>query len=133
MLLTLSTIILVILIITIFRLHYSTLYQYSNDKLYQLEILSDEIIYHDEVLTMSALTYILTEDEKWITRYQKHTVLLDDALLKAVADDPEIRKLILQVNLANKKLVSMEKESFDLLKNGKKEFALRLFYSDEYQ
>ena len=129
----LSTIIIIILAITVFRLHYSTLYQSSNDKLYLLEILSDEIVYHDEVLSMSALAYLLTEDDKWIKRYQKHVILLDSALLNAMSDKLEIRKVIKKTSVVNDKLLKIEEESFELLKLGEKAHALALLQSKKYQ
>lgn len=128
----LSTIIIIILAITIFRLHYSTLYQSSNDRLYVLDILSDEIIYHDEVLSMSALAYLLTEERRWIKRYQKHVILLDNALLSAMSGKPEIRELIKKTSVVNDKLLKMEEKSFELLKQGEKARALALLHNEEY-
>lgn len=129
----LSTIITIILVVTISRLHYSTLYQNSNDKLYLLEILSDEIVYHDEVLTMSALVYLLTEDKKWIKRYQKHAVLLELALSKAITDKLEIREILTKTRLVNDKLLKIEEKSFELLESGERSRALALLYNEEYE
>jgi len=94
--------------------------------------LVDEIIYLDEVLTMSARMGAATGQLSWEQRYLNFEPKLDAAIKEVVKlipalDSPE------KVDLANMRPVLLEKESFELVRNGRAEEALDLLFSEEYE
>lgn len=129
----LNVTIIVIFIIALFALYYFDTQNNSTDKSHQLALLSAEIIYQDEVLTMSARMYAFTGDNAWKTRYDQHAGLLDAALLKAMKAEPFIAEAVNKTSSVNTKLIAMELKAFQLSTTGEKEQALMLLFSDEYQ
>ena len=101
---------------------------------FQLQSLSDQIIYLDEVLTMSARLNAATGDIQWERRYLSFEPKLDAVIKEVIAIAPEIYEGegAKQTDIANIKLVKMERESFDLVRQGRKEEALKLLLSDAY-
>jgi methyl-accepting chemotaxis protein len=101
---------------------------------FRLEELSGKIIHSDEVLTMSARMAATTGDPQWESRYQKYDPELVAAIKEAAKLAPNAFKNILaEVNAANAKLVDLEKKSFSLVRQGKKEEAFNILFSNEYQ
>ncbi len=101
---------------------------------FRLEELSGKIIHSDEVLTMSARMAATTGDPQWESRYQKYDPELVAAIKEAAKLAPNAFKNILaEVNAANAKLVDLEKKSFGLVRQGKKEEAFNILFSNEYQ
>ncbi|MEM9924290.1 MAG: ATP-binding protein [Cyanobacteria bacterium P01_D01_bin.50] len=101
----------------------------------QLQTLSNEIIYLDEVLTMSARMNAATGNQMWEKRYRRFEPKLDAAIAKSINLAPKVysSENAKKTNAANKKLVEMEYQSFELVKNGEKEAAQALLLSNEYQ
>jgi len=91
-----------------------------------------EIVYFDEVLTMSSRMAVLTGDEKWIQRYNSFVPKLDTAIENSTNIVPEILNYLQAVDKANQALISMELESFQLLKDRKKDEAQSLLFSQNY-
>jgi hypothetical protein len=84
----------------------------------------------DEVLTMSALMHAMTADPKWAQRYEENTPLLKAAIVKAMYIGPAgVKQNLDEVELANTKLIDLERLSFDLVADGKKENALAILSS----
>ncbi|MEO1560677.1 MAG: hypothetical protein AAFS12_13950, partial [Cyanobacteria bacterium J06632_19] len=111
--------------------------KFQNLTAYELRIqaLNDEIIYLDEVLTMSAQMNAATGNRMWEKRYRNFEPKLDTAIKKSIELAPKIYsgENAEKTNSANQKLVKMEYQSFDFVKNGKKELAQALLSSDRYK
>jgi methyl-accepting chemotaxis protein PixJ len=108
--------------------------QTTVDKQFKLQDLSGQVIYLDEVLTMSARMAASTGSTKWEERYNQFGPKLDEAIKEVLKDvpasmqtDPE------KTDAANKKLVDMETQSFALNHKGKSQVALSLLLGSEYE
>jgi serine phosphatase RsbU (regulator of sigma subunit) len=101
---------------------------------FRLQIVSDRITYLDEVLTMSAFMNATTSNAMWEQRYRKFEPELDAAIKEAIKLAPEAYQGegTVQTNEANIKLVKMEYQSFDLVRRGQPEAALKILFSQEY-
>ena len=87
----------------------------------------------DEVLTMSALMHATTADPKWAKRYEDNTPRLEAAIVKATSIGPlGVKESLGEVDLANTKLIDLERLSFALVADGKKEDALKILSSQDY-
>ena len=87
----------------------------------------------DEVLTMSALMHAMTADPKWAQRYEENTPLLKAAIVKAMSIGPAgVKQNLDEVELPNTKLIDLERLSFALVADGKKENALAILSSQNY-
>lgn len=100
---------------------------------YSLKVLSQEITYYDEVLTMSTLVGAYSGEKRWLERYENHAEKLDDALAKASATDPEVARFVRQTIRANQQLIEMEQQAFMLAQSDRKQEAVALIASDEYR
>lgn len=131
---TLLTIaLLVLLVVAIFTAHfYNSQYTLSN-RYYDIKVVSQDILYYDEVLTMSTMVGIHSADRQWYERYQQNARLLDNALDRAAKLDPSVSKFISETSEANTVLVDLEERAFVLGRNGDVEQALALIFSDQYQ
>ncbi len=100
---------------------------------FQIQNLSDQIIYLDEVLTMSAKMAASTGDLQWEQRYQKFEPDLDTAIKQVLKLAPEAYSSSgKETDSANMKLVKMEQQSFELVRQQKTKSALNLLSSQEY-
>ena len=74
------------------------------------------ILYFDEVLTMSARMAASTGDLTWESRYLKYEIQLDKAIqrLKKLSMDTINHKFAENTDIANIKLVVLEKKAFNL-------------------
>jgi signal transduction histidine kinase len=102
---------------------------------FQLQILSDQIIYFDEALTMSARMNAATGNVYWEERYRQFEPQLDVAIQKSIQLAPAAYKNndTKKINLANQKLLEIEYKSFNLVKNNQKDAAQSLLSSQEYE
>jgi methyl-accepting chemotaxis protein PixJ len=108
--------------------------QTTVDKQFKLQEMSGQVIYLDEVLTMSARMAASTGNSKWEERYNQFVPQLDEAIKDVLKDvptsmqtDPE------KTDLANKKLVDLETQAFALNHQGKSKAALSLLLGAEYE
>lgn len=108
--------------------------QTTVDKQFKLQELSGQVIYLDEVLTMSARMAASTGNSKWEERYNQFVPKLDEAIKGVLKDvptsmqtDPE------KTDVANKKLVDLETQAFALNHQGKSKAALSLLLGAEYE
>lgn len=105
-----------------------------SEKNFRLEQLNGEIIYLDELLTMSARMGAATGDLQWEKRYLKYDPQLVAVIEESSKIAPEAYKNIsAEVNDANNKLVELEKKSFDLVRQGKKSEASQILFGAEYE
>jgi PAS domain S-box-containing protein len=87
----------------------------------------------DEVLTMSALMNATTADPKWAQRYEENTPRLEAAIVKAMSIGPAgVKENLGEVELANTKLIDLERLSLALVADNKKEDALKILSSQDY-
>ncbi|MDB9372446.1 sensor histidine kinase [Nodularia sphaerocarpa] len=117
-------------------LNWQAYYNFDNitKQEFKLQTISDEIIYFDEVLTMSALMNAATGNIIWEKRYRQFEPKLDVAIQKSIKLAPETYEddQSKEIDAANQQLVAMEYQSFDLVKNNQKEAAQLLLSSREY-
>lgn len=99
----------------------------------QLNESISEIVYYDEVLTMSARMFAVTGDDSWRKRYDTYVVKLDETIAKSITLVPGIVSILESVEVANNTLVRLENEAFKRVVEGKKEEALALLLGKEYR
>ena len=111
---------------------YAAFKRFASDDL-ELTRLSSEIVYLDELLTMSARMAAVTGDTSWADRYQEHEPQLAIALEQAAAIAPDAeREFLRSVDGANSQLVVREQESLALVLSGDLESAKTLVFDKEY-
>lgn len=88
------------------------------------------IIHLDEVLTMSARLAATTGDASWEQRYRQFEPQLGAAIAEAVQSGSA--EAAAQTDAANLALVEMENRSFLLVREGQREAAQQLLFSDSY-
>ncbi len=97
-------------------------------------VLAGKIVHLDEVLTMSARMAASTLDPAWEERYRRFEPQLDEAIKESLHLDPKIvGEFIAQTDAANQKLVEMEKESFELVRQKDQRAATAVLFSPEYE
>jgi PAS domain S-box-containing protein len=94
-------------------------------------MVTKDIRYLDEVLTMSARMFAYTADNEWKNRYDKHIDLLDEKLAFISTDD-EVKKLISLTDNGNKKLIKFEKKAFLFISQDNSQKAQLILNSKEY-
>ncbi|WP_375511654.1 sensor histidine kinase [uncultured Nostoc sp.] len=102
---------------------------------FKLQILSDEITYLDEVLTMSAGMNAATGKIIWEKRYRQFEPKLDLAIKESIQLAPKVyeNEDAKKVDAANQRLVAIEYQSLELVKNNQKEIAQLLLSNREYE
>ncbi|WP_298910855.1 ATP-binding protein [uncultured Nostoc sp.] len=102
---------------------------------FKLQTLSDEITYLDEVLTMSARMNAATGNSTWEERYRQFEPKLDIAIKESIKLAPQAYKNedAKKIDVANQRLVTMEYESFELVKKNHKDTAQLLLSNREYE
>lgn len=104
------------------------------EKNFRLQELNGKITYLDEVLTMSARMSASTGDPRWEKRYLEYDPQLSAAIDESAKIAPDAYKnLPTEVNDANTKLVELEKKSFELVRQGKKNEASQVLFGAEYE
>lgn len=102
---------------------------------FRLLELSGQIIYIDEVLTMSAEMAAHSGELEWEDRYRIYEPQLDKAIKEVIELSPDkfMSEDISRTDAANIKLVAMENSAFDLIRQGESQTAAKLLHSPEYQ
>lgn len=102
---------------------------------FRLQYLVGSIIHLDEVLTMSARMNAATGDTRWEGRYNDFEPQLDAVIKEAIAIAPDTYEGegAAQTDIANQKLVAMEVQSFELVRNGQQAAAADLLFSANYE
>lgn len=98
--------------------------------------LNGVIMHFDEVLTMSAKMAAATGDLEWENRYRNFEPQLDAAIKEAMNLSSAtflIDENVTSTDAANIKLVAMENNAFDLVRQGNREAAMALLHSREYE
>jgi methyl-accepting chemotaxis protein PixJ len=107
--------------------------QNTVNKSNQLQALSSDVVYLDEVLTMSARMFASTGQASWENRYNSNVPKLDKAIASLLSDIPKsVQSAPEKTDAANKKLVDLETKAFQLVKAGQLPKALETLMSAEY-
>ena len=129
----------VVLLVSLFALSVQVYKTYQNiqsiqSQTFKLQYLSGQIIYLDEVLTMSTKMAAETANPLWEKRYLKHVTRLDEVLAetKEIAGKVYVDRA-LQTEAANNRLVELETEAFSLINNGNAQAARAILNGIEYQ
>ncbi|HLB03201.1 MAG TPA: diguanylate cyclase, partial [Nitrospiria bacterium] len=107
--------------------------QMTQEQDFRLQELRSEIVYLDEVLTMSARMAAVTGDLRWEERYRNLEPQLDATIKQAIALAPISKEAVAQTDAANIKLVQMEHLAFSLVRQGRLEEASTVLFSEEYE
>jgi methyl-accepting chemotaxis protein PixJ len=108
-------------------------FQSTVTKQFQLQKYSSEIIYTDEVFTMSTLMMLNTGDVKWEDRYHKLEPSANESMKQLLANvTPELRAEAGKTDAAATTLFELEAKAFKLVRQGKKKEALAVLESPEY-
>ncbi len=101
---------------------------------FELQARSGEIVYLDEVLTMSSRMAASTGDTKWEDRYNEYVPQLDTAINAVLEQVPESEQTNpAQTDAANKQLIDYETQAFELVRSGKSQAALDLLLGPKYE
>jgi methyl-accepting chemotaxis protein PixJ len=102
-------------------------------KQFKLQDLSGQIIHLDEVLTMSARMAASTGNRSWEDRYNDYVPKLDLAIGEMLKEVPVSEQANPeQTDAANKKLIEMETQAFQLVGKGQSPAALKLLLGPQY-
>jgi PAS domain S-box-containing protein len=106
-----------------------------HERAFKVEDLRDQIVYSDEVLTMSANMAAATGDPRWEMRYREFEPKLDTAIkrLRDLVPEKFDSKAAAQTDQANIKLVEMENRVFEMVARGRGDEAQRLLAGDQYR
>jgi methyl-accepting chemotaxis protein PixJ len=108
-------------------------FQSTVAKQIELQQIDSDMIYQDEVLTMSALMFTRTGDKKWEARYNKFVPTYDALNKKFLANIPEELRLEAgKTDGASTKLFAFEDKAFKLANQGKSPEAFQIMVSNEY-
>jgi methyl-accepting chemotaxis protein len=101
----------------------------------QIIHLQKEITRLDQILTLLARVAATRGDPKYVEEYNQLADVLDTTITQAMAlSPPEVRQAVDQkTQVANNKLVAMEKRAFELVQQGQKTEAINLLFGDEYE
>jgi methyl-accepting chemotaxis protein PixJ len=109
-------------------------FQSTVTKQIELQKVSDNMVYQDEVLTMSARMLVSTGDLQWETRYNQFVPTFDVLLKKFLANiSTELRTEAAQTDEASAKLFAFEDKAFKLVKQGKRKEAFQILMGAEYE
>lgn len=94
----------------------------------------DQIVWYDEILTMSAHLAAASGERKWVDRYLEHEPLLTGAINQSMAlsDNVNAKAATAATDAANNALVAMETRSFELIEAGRGNEAYALLTSSDY-
>ncbi|WP_089717556.1 hybrid sensor histidine kinase/response regulator [Candidatus Entotheonella palauensis] len=115
-----------------------TSYQASKaeqERISHIRVVQGVIVHLDEVLTMSARMAASTGDPRWEARYKTFVPKLDAAIKEAIQLAPEAYSgdAAARTDAANVKLVEMETEAFDLVREGHLDLAQSVLLSEAYE
>jgi methyl-accepting chemotaxis protein len=100
----------------------------------KLTELSGTITHLDEVLTMSARMAASTGEQRWEERYRKFEPALDAAIKESVKLAPRAyQSTSAEVDAANAKLIKLESQAFALVRQGQRDAAAQVIFSQEYE
>jgi methyl-accepting chemotaxis protein PixJ len=100
---------------------------------FELQKVSDELTYNDEVLTMSARMLVSTGDLQWAARYKEFTPKAEASVKKFVAIVPsELRAEAAKTDAASTMLFNLEAKAFKLIEQDQQKAAYQILAGPEY-
>ena len=100
----------------------------------KIDQLRTQIVYFDDILTMSARMAAATGDIKWELRYHAFEPKLTAAIRQAMAVSPEVyRKETDRNSFGKVKLLEMEHKAFVLIGEGKGKEAMNILFGNLYE
>jgi methyl-accepting chemotaxis protein PixJ len=113
-------------------------YNVVTEKELRFGVLTSQIQYYDEVLTMSARMAASTGDKNWERRYNEFVPKLDENIKELTALPIQEFKLTNQhraksVDEANQRLIAIETQALEMVNRGEGKAALTLLLNPEYQ
>ncbi|WP_051484347.1 response regulator [Shewanella waksmanii] len=95
--------------------------------------LTTELKYLDEILTSSVLSYAFSGDEKWLNRYNEYEPKLAELINRLLArQHANDNQLIALLELTNQRLVELELKTLTAIDSGDRKLAMEIINSDEY-
>ncbi len=116
-----------------FILHYSERFKEVSQTLTRVELLSNQMIYLDDVLTMTARMNAYNPNATWVTRYHDSAQQLDDAIEEVLVISPYLHAFLSETAQLNQKLVKIEMQSMALVEQDNQAKAIALLFTPEYQ
>jgi methyl-accepting chemotaxis protein PixJ len=108
-------------------------FQSTVTKQIELQRISADMVYNDEVLTMSAWMLASTGDKKWLTRYDLFTAKADVTMKQfGAAITPAQRAQASKTDAASTRLFELESKALKLVKEGKQKEAYQVLIGNEY-
>jgi signal transduction histidine kinase len=105
----------------------------SLQKALELNDLTTDIQYYDEVLTQSARNYAFTQDITWKERYKASEPELDRIIKRSIEiGDKNTQKFFTNIDNANLALVKMEYDSIELVDQDRADEAIKILESKQY-
>ncbi len=105
----------------------------SLERQFKLQELSSQLIYLDEVLTMSANMLVNTGQPSWKQRYLENTPIYERVSSELFKDIPvSVKDTYQRFDLAAKQLFEAEKRAFKLVKEKKLTNAIEILQSEQY-
>ena len=103
-------------------------------RLFEANQAASDILLADEQLTMTANMAIATGEKRWITRYEKSLVDIEDAIKRAkkLAPPSTAKAFDNSTRVANDRLVALEQAAFAELRRGNRVGARRILDSGLY-
>ena len=99
-----------------------------------LQELGQNSTYYDEVLTMSTYAAVYSGQTRWIDRYDKEVVFLDEVISKTLEGAPEVAAAFFaKTDIANQELIAMEIQMHNLTRFGELQKAQAIMESATYQ
>jgi methyl-accepting chemotaxis protein PixJ len=108
-------------------------FQSTVTKQIDLQRISADMVYNDEVLTMSAWMLTSTGDKKWLTRYDLFSAKAEVTMKQfGAAISPAQRSQASKTDAASTKLFELETKALKLVKEGKQKEAYQILIGTEY-
>ncbi len=104
-------------------------------KQFRMIELTGIITHFEEILTMSARMAAATGDLGWENRHKSFAPQLDAAIkeIAKLAPRDSMSRALMQTNIANVKLVTMEKKALEMVHRGNRKDAADLLYSQDHE
>jgi methyl-accepting chemotaxis protein PixJ len=108
-------------------------FQSTVTKQIDLQRISADMVYNDEVLTMSAWMLTSTSDRKWLTRYDLFSAKAEVTMKQfGAAISPAQRSQASKTDAASTRLFELETKALKLVKEGKQKEAYQVLIGAEY-
>lgn len=130
----------VLFIVLVISLTFSSSYAAEKPKAYQEQLtvadiknIATELKYYDEILTSSVLSYGFSGDEKWLNRYDEYEPKLEKLIERLLSrQNAEDNELVKALESTNVKLVTLENQMINAIKQGDRKQAMAIINGDEY-